>query len=128
MVNLRQLRARQSLNGLRKRPRQVRHRTSHIREDTGALDEIGGSLSGKLHGEASKIIIAFRQGLSIEETFADVFGLNTDKRVDFPGITTDAEKLRVLEARFNGIDVEDRDTILVADGALVPVIRDKFVT
>lgn len=57
----------------------------------------------------------------------EIGNVDTGKRVGFAGVAADAEDLRELGGVVENVGVEVRDGVLVADGALVPVVRDLFV-
>jgi hypothetical protein len=66
------------------------------------------------------------EGLSIAGTASQRFQVEADEGVDLTGVTADVEELRVLHCGREQVGLEIWNGVVIADGALVPVVRDLF--
>lgn len=83
-------------------------------------------LDNALQDEASEVI-SFKERSTIKDTTGQILKVDTSEGIDLAGITSDVEELRILQGSSEEIGEEEWDGVLVADGALVPVLWDALV-
>ena len=79
-------------------------------------------LEGEAHG-----VVALCEGLCVVDAAGKVVDVQSCKRVDLSGIAAYIEEFWILKGSGGEIHVEIGDGVLVADGALVPVIGNALV-
>lgn len=80
-----------------------------------------------MESEAGEVV-TLKKGGEVEDTTSQVSYVKTSEGVDPPSVTPNAEELRVLLGCSKEIGQEEGDGVLVTNCALVPVLRNAFVT
>ena len=79
-----------------------------------------------LKTEANQVV-ALQEIRVGENITSEVGRVDAGEGVDFPGVTTHAEELRVLDSHAEGIYGDVGDGVVINWVALVPVVREGFV-
>ena len=72
-------------------------------------------------------VVALQEIRGGVDTASEIRRVDTSKGIDFPGVTTHAEELRVLDSYAEGIYGDIGDGVVVNRVALVPVVGEGFV-
>lgn len=124
LINFRQLRATQRAECIANCSIQLSNRTRHVRENT--LKQIRSKVRCGLERKASQVI-ALQQGLCVVDTTRQVANVHTREGVDFASISADADELGIRLGSSDHIQQEERNSVLVAEGASVLVVGDALV-
>ncbi len=119
-----QLRTRQRRRQGRKYSIQFRKRRSRIQPDP--IEQIRARLCEELIHETLQII-ALCERLGVVDPTGEIANVETGKGVCCAGVAADAEDLGEFGGVVEDVSVEIGDSVLVADGALVPVVGDTLI-